>query len=314
MGASFSVTSNEQYSKVVNDAILNTLVEFSDSCGATSNTKQSISLKRGKFGAIINSLNQRANASINLQCLQNSVTQQDLEDRLQSAVKQAVESQSTPAPTLLSGLGFNTSFNVSKAVSEQINRVARTVSVDNIKTCLTQLNVDQELTFGDEGPIDIDALINSGNQTVSTDVIAKCVQSNTLTQKAVLDLSNELNQEAKFRFGLDAWGITGIVLTIVFVCCCCSILSSILSAMNTTNNGQPQAGPRGSTPTTANAPQNGLAGVANQVLANVLTNAMFKPGPAAGAALGGPAMGAALGGGAGLAGNAGRAATLAKMI
>lgn len=235
LGLSVSTNMSEQISKTVNNAISETIINLSSSCRASTGIAQR-QRNTGTFQGIKNSFNQYANVKINLSCLQNSVTDQDLIDKMTSAIKQAVDQTAKATPTLFN---TNVSTNVSKTVNEQINNVVRTISFENVRTCAAQIVLEQD----QENPGQFNDIYDSFKQEIRGDMLLQCIQENSLTVKAVSDLATSVEQVAKQE---AESGLTpAMMIAILIICCFCClscVASSIMSMMGGGDSGEAGGG------------------------------------------------------------------------
>jgi hypothetical protein len=186
-------------------------VSNSSSCGATTAVSQGITL--GNVGGDISDISFNANTSVNLDCLQSSLNDSQIQSQIKNQLEQYAKSQSEAGQTFFSGALSQSETNNIMSV---VNNVSNSVKIDNVKKCVASVVVNQQITAGD-----IAGSVRSISLNVTASTINKCVQSDASVSKNVTDLANAISQtsESTALAGFSANAIAAAIIIVVIIMC-----------------------------------------------------------------------------------------------
>jgi hypothetical protein len=226
-GFSFAKSSSKTYIDDITNIATNVIVDNASKCGNSAFQNQSITLK-GVKGSVGN-IDQNAQANINLNCLNSSQNDLDIQNQIIAQLKQYADSQANAQQPFFSA---NISISDTTAVSNVIRNIAANIRIDNIKNCLlasTQAqNVDLEDITGNIGNI---------SQNVSISSILKCIQTDKNTIDNINNLKTAIDQTAtsKASSGLSTTEFLGLmIISFIFL----MFISSGVSLIGVLSSGE----------------------------------------------------------------------------
>ncbi len=184
MGAAYSTSKSTN--EMIVEVITNVIVQNTSNCNANIQQAQTISTGNSGGNIVVSGNKQSSDSKIHLSCISATVNDSNFQSSIAQAIKQAVESKTS---------GFSAvSVADSEAISKSITKVSASVNMQNITNCISQLSQNQILTTGNAtGNISI--IDNS--QTLTAEVLQKCISNDQTTMSAVNELSQVVDQSAK---------------------------------------------------------------------------------------------------------------------
>jgi len=202
MGGSESKTTTE----VVNETVQSVLFETVQSCKGPLSQEQVISVKNCK-NCLISGVSMKQMASIDVKCFQKSSKSADFQNKLQLALSQMAESQTS---------GFAVSKSESENINRTVNKITQTVQDKVAQECVVSVAQRQAIMI--DGSQNV--VINDVTFNQTANAILECVQSSETLSRSVNDLSLQIDQIAKskttglFDFSGLTWIIVGIIVLI----------------------------------------------------------------------------------------------------
>jgi hypothetical protein len=195
---------------IVTRAIYEAIVSNSKSCFAAQDTSQSIEID-AITGTVTGGINQYSNVTLDLGCLQNSVSQTDLQRDISKKINLAISQDSQAGQGLFLGISEASSRQILSTVDE----ISTSISMQDLQQCLAKQSSTQTTTVGE-----ISGTVTGGiNQKYSGSLVMKCIQESTNITSLTDKLTTELNSNIEQRSvaGLSTAGLA-IVLGICLVC------------------------------------------------------------------------------------------------
>lgn len=209
MGATLSTAKSTNNVDNIVNIITNVVVSNANNCSAGNNLSQFVNLGNVS-GSTIGNISLSASAFVSLDCLQSSTSDSQLQSQITNQLSQYAQSQ---AQSSLSLSLLSASSSVSENTTNLINNVSSNFKIDNVKSCITSNNLQQQLNITSIQSSNIGSI----SLVVNASTVSKCIQKDTNLMSSITNLSNSISQSSKSSAlaGLDTAQIVAIAAIVV---------------------------------------------------------------------------------------------------
>jgi len=189
MGANASI--NVSVTDITKNAITNVLMSSSSNCNIGSANSQELNIgniNTKNCNVNISNISQVMKITTNLTCAQSASSSSELSNQMKDMIKKDIESNTK------GGIGFGLSTNTS--IEKSVTNIVNNIDIKSIAECVarnlnSQLKNIKDITMecNDDQTLNIDNI----SQTIISNTVSKCIQSNTNLQNSISDLQSTID-------------------------------------------------------------------------------------------------------------------------
>jgi hypothetical protein len=215
-------TTSKVTQEATNEAVTNFTMNLAKECSAGASNTIIFKADHVKGNYIMSGNKIDQTASVNLQCVQDSMSSAEIESKFKTMMIQDSETEGSPFSFLQS--------TSSEQNLKLTNKITSNLSMSDIQTCAAAASN----TFKKEAKVvDGDFIVENNTISQAAEAIADCKQISDMSAKLTTNINNEIDQKNKTKAGSifgglfgDMDGIGSMVSALVVICCicCCCIL------------------------------------------------------------------------------------------